>query len=230
MPGQIPMTRPPGYGAQLGQTLMAGSSARGEAVAADLDARSSALRSILGNIKGIAEVGGGAIAPDMLISQFAGGDVPVFNNDYAGMADRLRLAQMQADVNATNRRGMGGGSGGGDDGALKPGQMLVRDPNGNTVVMKTADLDETFRAQVLNGQNGYEVIQMGPIYGGTVAGGNVVGGGGGGGTEVVTSEGDTPASVAQRLQAAGVNARAEGSRVIVTNEDGSVEEYDLGGQ
>lgn len=166
MVGQVPMTRPPGYGAQLGDTLMQGSKARGDAVAAELDARAKALGDILGNIKGIAEVGGGAIAPDLLIDRFAGGDVPIFGNDYAGMADRLRLATM-----ARTASGGGGGGGGGDaPGALKPGEMVVRSPEGVTTVMKIADMDETFRAQVLNGSNGYQVVQMGPVYEGPIAG------------------------------------------------------------
>jgi hypothetical protein len=159
------MTRPPGYGAQLGDTLMAGSAARGEAVAAELDARAKALGSILGNIKGIAEVGGGMVAPDRLIDQFAGGDVPVFGGDYAAMADRLRLAGM---ARAASGGGGGGGSGGAD--GLKPGEMLLRDPNGIVTVAKISEMDETFRAQVLNGTSGYEVVQMGPVYTGPIAG------------------------------------------------------------
>lgn len=159
------MTRPPGYGAQLGDTLMKGSAARGEAVGAELDARAKALGDILGNIKGIAEVGGGMQAPDKLIDQFAGGDVPVFGGEYAGMADRLRLAGM-----ARAASGGGGGGGSGSSDGLKSGEMVVRSPDGVTTVMKIADMDETFRAQVLNGSNGYTVLQMGPQYTGPLAG------------------------------------------------------------
>jgi hypothetical protein len=163
------MTRPPGYGAQLGDTLMKGSAARGEAVGAELDARAKALGDILGNIKGIAEVGGGAIAPDLLIDRFAGGETPIFGNEYAGMADRLRLAGM---AKAASGGGGGGGGGSGSGGAdgLKPGEMLLRDPNGIVTVAKTSEMDETFRAQLLNGSSGFEVVQMGPVYTGPIAG------------------------------------------------------------
>lgn len=163
------MTRPPGYGAQLGDTLMKGSAARGDAVAAELDARAKALGDILGNIKGIAEVGGGAITPDLLIDRFAGGETPIFGNEYAGMADRLRLATMARAASGGGGGGGGGGSAGGAD-SLKPGEMLLRDPNGIVTVAKTSEMDETFRAQLLNGTSGYEVVQMGPQYTGPIAG------------------------------------------------------------
>lgn len=182
MAGQVPMTRPPGYGAQLGDTLMAGSAARGEAVGAELDARAKALSAILGNIKGIAEVGGGMQAPDRLIDQFAGGDVPVFGGEYAGMADRLRLATMARTASG------GGGGGGGGSGGNEEGNVVFRDAQGNIVLtrdVKDTDLDEVQRKWAEQTPGGsVEFVLDTPIA--APAGG----GGGGGATTGPRDNGD----------------------------------------
>lgn len=159
MVGQVPSTRPPGYTSQFGDMLTQQSAARGEAVAAELDARASALGDILGNIKGIAEVGGGNIAPDLLIERFAGGQTPIFTNDYAGTMDNLRLADMVAGIGQKNRSGRSGGGAQGGGMTMDPRTRMVTltDAEGNVIgtepIYDVSEFQELRRAYNSQGIN-----------------------------------------------------------------------------
>jgi hypothetical protein len=114
MAGTIPTSMPPAFGAAYADRQQAAMSNQASMLGSELGAQSSNLGHILGNIKGIAEVSGGALTPNMLVRMYAGAQQDPFNQDgYAQKADNLRLAKSAADIASTNRSGRGGGGGGG---------------------------------------------------------------------------------------------------------------------
>lgn len=113
MAGQVPMTRPPGYADSFAQMLNNTASNKASILGSELEAQSSNLGHILGNITKIAEVGGGQFTPDRLLAAYAGSRGDIIDDNYSGMADRLRLAEQEANVARLNRMGTGGGGGGG---------------------------------------------------------------------------------------------------------------------
>jgi len=111
MAGTIPTSMPPAFGGAYADRQQAAMSNQASMLGSQLDAQSSNLGHILGNIRSIAEVSGGALTPNMLARMFAGAQQDPFNQDgYAQTADNLRLAQSAADLAATNRSGQSGGS------------------------------------------------------------------------------------------------------------------------
>lgn len=112
--GIIPTSRPPAYAQQFANTMQGFDRGAADRLSAMLGANATSLGHILDNVTDIAEVGGSRTL-DPLISMFAGGQSPVFTNEYAGMQDRLRQQLMEAEIGATQRQhtNTGGGRRGG---------------------------------------------------------------------------------------------------------------------
>lgn len=238
MAEMIPMSRAPGYGAQFGQTAATFDTNAAARLDSQLKARSTALSSILGNIEDIAAVSGSG-ALDPLASAYAGQQGNIFGTDYAGQADRLRLAMSQAKIGALNRSGTGGGG----KAKTPPRYAIVRDAEGNIVdrivVPKPGDLDE-LRWQYEDQMPGARLeLELDPNFGRDIAatGGDSVTDGGGG---VATPEGGgvvdvggSPAgrevyeAVTPKGQEAEKEAKSMGLRTRVRN--GSVEAQNTDG-
>lgn len=173
MAGVIPATAPPGFGAAYADRQNTARQLDQRMVDSDVNRRATLAGNIINSAPAIASVAGsGAI--DRLLNMYADSETPVFNNQYSQMMDRLRMMSAMP-------KPAGGGKK--DDGGLKAGQAVIYNPTSQqNEVVKLSDLDETFRTMVLNGNNGYKVVQMGPQY--TPAGtpSASTGGGGGGAT------------------------------------------------
>lgn len=144
--GQVPSTRPPGYGAEYAAQQAAFDANSAARLKAEMEANADAFNTVVSNIKPIAEVSGGNLTPDRLLHMFAGAkDTPIFGGKYAQSADALRLAETMAKIGAANRSGRGGGSGTLSKSArTQPDEMWVRvtDKQGNTTVRAIKISDE----------------------------------------------------------------------------------------
>lgn len=158
MVGQVPQSRPPAYAQDYAQTQASHGANRASMLDSQLSANAASLGHILGNIKGIAEVGGGAIAPDRLLTRFAGtDDLPIFNNEYAQAADGLRLADMAAEVGKKNRANRPSTRGGMQ---MDPGTIFatIKDADGNVIgTQPVKSTDELATLQRLAAGQGLEV-------------------------------------------------------------------------
>jgi hypothetical protein len=103
MVGQVPQSRPPAYGEKYAAQEVAFDANNAARMGDALDTQSKNFGHLTSNIKDIAGVSGGMML-DEAMRRYAGQkDGVVFSNEYAGMADRLRLAQSAADIKSTGR-------------------------------------------------------------------------------------------------------------------------------
>lgn len=165
-PHTIPASPPPGFGRQFGEMLAQHGANHSNSTSALLGARADALGHILSNVERIANVGGGNVAPDRLLGAFAGAQGPMIGGPYAEAMDRLRLAQAEADVAATNRSGSGGGGGG--TRRASAGEWIVRNTEtGEITRFDPSDLDDALIANMM-GSGNVEVLRYGaPLDEGT---------------------------------------------------------------
>ena len=167
MAGQVPRTPPPAYAQQFGQMLQQTGANRADVLGAELESNSANLGHILGNITKIAEVGGGQLTPDRLLAAYAGSQGDIIDDQYSGMADRLRLAEQQANIARLNRSGTGGGGGKGNKEGGGAGQWLVLNKlTGETTWFDPADKDTQVLNDIISGDSpSLEVLRYGTTEG-----------------------------------------------------------------
>lgn len=156
MAGQVPSVAPPAYADQMGQNFASAAEQRANILGIEQEAQSRNLGHILTNLEKIAKVGGGQLTPDRLLAAFAGSQEDIIDDQYSGMADRLRLAETQANIGRLSRSGRGGGGSGG--GGPKPftigtEDVVLTNADGTQNVIRLRegdDLAETMRRYGMN--------------------------------------------------------------------------------